>query len=575
MMLCRNRLLVIWLCLFSATVTTIARLLNATDIAFDFPSQIQAAQHLLAGKGLSIYAWAVEGDLAGRARLLTMAHFPAGYSLCAAALMAMGFSVAAIVKTCGSVATILGWWAWAELGFCFVGEGLKRSMFWRLVGYAIGFALPLMCTPPWQGTEIFLWAAIPWVVRWEMKGANGTSSSPRTVSITGVLCGFTILMNYAAVFLALYAVVMILVHSKTSSRTLGSRTGWFALGVLPFVGVQIYINHFLSETESVAGSITLAGGIPVVIQRLWEGLNLLSSANVAIAWWMPRPLLKCLTLPNNLLLAAATLGGFALLPKLIASKLGYRSLLSGAGDLRLVATGFFAILPFCLWAWTGISDYLFVTDSKYYIPLLPLGIFIGYAFAVPSHEQETNSSKLLHRIGEAYSIGFVLITARWLLLLLVPGPISAEKHARLMGTTHFNHWPSMKLTYEFSAARAYALEQIKHKPDTVVVTNHEEWFYGEPSVDGSRITRLKDFRATYINGPARVLIVAEDFSGGPPEAVSWWTHYGKLMRADFFKEVPNLRLLEKFPDENVKVLEAWIPAGEHVPLPHNVRVIKG
>jgi hypothetical protein len=571
----RSRRTLLWLCFCSATITTIVRLLNATDIAFDFPSQIQAAQHLLAGKGLSIYAWAVEGDLAGRARLLTMAHFPAGYSLCAAALIAMGFTVAAVVKTCGAVATILGWWGWADLGFCFLSAGLKRGVFWRSIGYAVAFALPLMCTPPWQGTEILIWAAIPWVLRWQMKGANGTDSSRRSDWITGVLCGFSILMNYAAVFLAVYTLFLILVQSKASSRRVASRIGWFAVGALPFVAFQIYINHFTSETESTAGSITLAGGFPIVINRLWQGLNLVSSANLAIAWWMPRPLLRWFTLPNHLLLAGATLLVFAVLPKVVASKLGYRCLVEGSRDLRVVASGFFAILPFCLWAWTGISDYLFVTDPKYYIPLLPLGVFIGYALAVPSDTRESNLRKILYRIGQVYSFGFVLVTARWLVLLLLPGQISAEKHAKLMGTTHFNHWPSMKLTYEFSAARAYAIELIKRQPDTVVVTNHEEWFYGDPSVDGSRITRLKDFRATYISGPAHILIVAEDFSGGPPEAVSWWTHYAQLMRADFFEQVPNLRLLKRFPEENIKILEASIPSGDHVPLPHNARVIKG
>jgi hypothetical protein len=34
-------------------------------------------------------------------------------------------------------------------------------------------------------------------------------------------------------------------------------------------------------------------------------------------------------------------------------------------------------------------------------------------------------------------------------------------------------------------------------------------------------------------------------------------------------------LLKRFPEENIKILEASIPAGEHVPLTHNVRVIKG
>ena len=40
-------------------------------------------------------------------------------------------------------------------------------------------------------------------------------------------------------------------------------------------------------------------------------------------------------------------------------------------------------------------------------------------------------------------------------------------------------------------------------------------------------------------------------------------------RADFFQQVPDLRLLKTFPDENIKILEAWIPAGERISLPHN------
>jgi len=129
----------------------------------------------------------------------------------------------------------------------------------------------------------------------------------------------------------------------------------------------------------------------------------------------------------------------------------------------------------------------------------------------------------------------------------------------------------MKLAYEFSAARTYAVELLKEQPDTAVVTNHEEWFYADPGVDRSRITRLKDFRATHIDGPAHLLVVAEDYSGGPVEGVSWYTHYGKLMMADFFQHVPNLRLLKRFPEENVKILEAWIPAGERIPIANNAR----
>ncbi len=41
-----------WLC--SAAVVTFIRLLHATDLGYDLTRHIQAAQNLLAGKGLSI-----------------------------------------------------------------------------------------------------------------------------------------------------------------------------------------------------------------------------------------------------------------------------------------------------------------------------------------------------------------------------------------------------------------------------------------------------------------------------------------------------------------------------------------
>jgi hypothetical protein len=571
MRLPKNRLLLIWCCLCSAAVTIIARLLNATDIGFDFPSQIQAAQHLLAGRGLTIYAWAIQGDLGGRARLLTMAHFPAGYSLGAAALIAMGFTIAAIVKTFGAVATILGWWGWAELGFRFLSGGLNRGIVWRWAGYAIVFALPLISTPPWQDTEIFLWAAIPWVLRWVTRAAHDDAFSRQGDWMAGVLCGFSILMNYAAVFLLLYALFLILGQSKTSPIRWRKRIISFAPGAIPFIALQIYINHFISETESTAGSITVAGGLPRVIERLWQGLGLLSAANLTIAWWMPHQLLTWLTRPNNPALIGATLGVFLLLPKFVAAKIGYRGFVTGVVDLRVAAAGLFGLLPIFLWGWTGVSDYLFVADSKYYILLLALPVFIGYVFALPNGARENKMQKLLRGVGAGYSAAFVFVSAIWVLLLVVPGDSGSGKRAKLMGTTRLDHWPSMKVSYEFSAARTYAIDLLRQQPDTAVVTNHEEWFYADPEVDRSRITRLKDFRATYIDGPAHLLLVAEDFSGGPLEGVSWYTHYGKLMVADFFQHVPDLRLLKRFPEENVKILEAWIPAGKRVPLTNNAR----
>lgn len=91
-----GRLLLPWLC--SAALVTVLRFLNVSELGYDLPLQIQVAQNLLAGKGLSWYwhmgsgYWRAGPDLTEPAKLFTCTHYPCGYSLYAAALLAMGVS---------------------------------------------------------------------------------------------------------------------------------------------------------------------------------------------------------------------------------------------------------------------------------------------------------------------------------------------------------------------------------------------------------------------------------------------------------------------------------------------------
>src|SRR5262245_11114311 len=119
-----DRFLLVWLC--SAILVTVLRFLSAAAPGYDLTFQIQAAHNLLAGNGLSLYQH-TGPDLASPATLTTLTHFPSGYSFCAAALMAMGFSVGTAVKVLGAMATMLGWWGWGKLAYPFFREGLRRG----------------------------------------------------------------------------------------------------------------------------------------------------------------------------------------------------------------------------------------------------------------------------------------------------------------------------------------------------------------------------------------------------------------------------------------------------------------
>src|SRR5437764_1823440 len=92
----RTAFLRIWL--FAAILVTAIRLFCATRMGYDQSIQIQAAQNLLAGRGLSIYELNGEADLSFPDRLATLTYFPAGYSLMIAAFLTIGVAPVIAIK---------------------------------------------------------------------------------------------------------------------------------------------------------------------------------------------------------------------------------------------------------------------------------------------------------------------------------------------------------------------------------------------------------------------------------------------------------------------------------------------
>jgi hypothetical protein len=73
-------------------------------------------------------------------------------------------------------------------------------------------------------------------------------------------------------------------------------------------------------------------------------------------------------------------------------------------------------------------------------------------------------------------------------------------------------------------------------------------------------------QARYLSGPARVVILTFD-EGGPQELWYFAGHpsgRSEHKRADCFARLPDLNLLQRFPEEGVKVLETRVPEGMRV-----------
>jgi len=381
------------------------------------------------------------------------------------------------------------------------------------------------------------------------------------------------LMRYASVFLAAYAGFLILSQSKLRLKVLARRAGAFAAGLLPLVAVQIYLNYFVSNAEAKPGGIHLRPGVLTVVDHFWVGLSQLTSVNFAVVWWMPTRVRELLIQPGARApwLLGVTFAGFILLPTLLAMRLGHRSLTAASRDVRTAAVGLFVLVPLFLLA-CGIVGAIYVGVARYYIPLLPLAVFVAYALGSGERNPGRKIQAFTQMISRGYLAGYLCMAALGVAFLLVPdgpGGRGTSRRRALAGTYTLPPWPSTKVIYESFASRNYVLALLKDEPNTVLVTNVEYWFYADPSVDWSRLHRLRSrvrgWRASYIRGPARILIIAVEPFEAPIDVLFAWES-ARWQRVDYFERLPTLRLLKKFPAESVKVLELRVPDGSRIAL---------
>jgi len=192
--------LMFWLC--SAAVVTGARLFNPIPMSLDLAFQIQAAQNLLAGHGLSVFS-RYAPDVAAPSGLVLLTNFPSAYSFFTAAILALGGSEGTAMRSLAAAGTMLGWWGWGMLAYPFFREKMKRTVVWKWAGFLIALSTPLLFTTWWAGTDLFLWEAVPWVLIWVVKGSNEeVPGISRFDLMAGAVCGLASLIRYASLFLA-------------------------------------------------------------------------------------------------------------------------------------------------------------------------------------------------------------------------------------------------------------------------------------------------------------------------------------------------------------------------------------
>ena len=553
--------------LMSAAVVLVSRFFNAADLGYDLTAQFQAAQNLLAGRGLTTYL-PTTGDIADALTLQTLTHFPSGFSLCAAALMALGATPGTALKILSAAATMLGWWGWARLAFAYMEEGWRSGGLWRGVAIAIAILTPLLFTPSWSGTDIILWAALPWVLMLVVRSqARQTGGWLRLDAIAGALTGACVLMRYASLFLAGFVFLAIACQCRLRPALSFRRVIAFAAGFLPFVAVQSYVNFILASQPATPGGVALNSGILSTLERGWDGLFHVSMINAPVFFWLSERRIEWVMDGPYQLLGLALTAVVFLSPVILAVAKHGRLTSEMWHDVRVVAAGVFVFLPVFLLLCETLGMYDYALDSRYYLPLVPLAVFVAYSIA-QGHFRSPSLSAVVRLTAHGYLAAFLMVTTVNVVLLVMPGARGQFRRTMLLGTSELHSWPSTRVSYEFSPARDYVLSAMKAAPDALLLTNLPHWFWADPAVDSSRILPLEPCNRPWIGrvtGPAHLIIFAAD-RGGPLQELYWFESLAEPTRADCFERLPPFDLVRRFPDEGLKLLRVEIPEGMSVAL---------
>jgi len=550
----------VFLCMCSAFCVSILRFFTLTETGVDASLQILSAQMLIDGNGLTVFS--NTNPFLSEKPAATLTHFPAGYSLFVSGLLWLGSPLFLVPKIFGIIFTFLGWWGWARfLVRCLPAEKLQapKQVAWGL----LAILLPLFTTPSWDGTDIFLWAAVPWVLKWVCV-APSHEREYLLYSFAGFVCGVCCLMRYASVFLAACLGLVVILQSLTNFKKLLTRGFVFGLATLLPILVQLGIFATASGGEVAPGGIRGGGSYDRVLGNLAEGLRLLPTWNVSLFFWLPdgisRNLIGKTDYPVFTYFFVFVLACLPFLFWLQAKKSGVPVF----QDLKFLASLLSVFLPVFLLLCMVVGSYDYVGDRRYYIPLIPLVVLLIAHFAF--FPREGKLWRFLLQSGSSlFLFGFLTMGMLGALFIFLPGAHGQVMRNKIMGGSDLSSFPSMGMAYEKSRMRQFVVDYWSRNPDMHLLTNFEWLFLADPKIQRERLHGIPEchqLRGQEVSGPKSILIAAVDFG----DEEFYHVGIGRTPPSPCIKKIRNFTTLQTFdetiyPATKVRVLKAEIPAG--------------
>lgn len=525
------------LILISAFFVTLARILAPIEMNWDESVQLEAAHRLVKGLGLTSTFFPPPYDpkqipfnLNQAAIPQFVTWWPPGFSIIVAAFLFLGIPLATSLKIIYSTTTIIGWFGWAILGSHCLSRPIKIGAMLFPAQFFIASVLPVFYTPAWKGTDLFLWASIPFFIILLFNSA--AKNSRIYLAYAGALFGLLVTIRYSTLFLAIAAFLIILQVNFPRFKKVAQSYSLFLFSSLIFILPLTFYNKIAGSnkpTLSLYNNPTSSSSIPGLpefvnlrggFSNIFEAVNSILKSSLTISELSgisTQPILIRATKPfiesfeSHLQANAIIYGCFwllliLLLPLLVIT-ISKTTLQEERGNLSLSISLLPVSLILLLIVSTFAQDYDFLGTPRYYIPVFLPAIFIFYELA-------TLQARIANRV---FQVVFSMFVAIFLIYNLAYRPVLLAKGKLLyfgqsilgsyLSYKHDYQYPSNKVITLYDETSA-ALRKLQSKNPQAIFFVQDYVFYVYDGHQGFRTIPVHDFwKQAYVDKAVKIFWV--------------------------------------------------------------------
>ncbi len=537
--------IVVALFVITACFVVILRSLSPLALNSDASVQIGAALSLLNGDGLGTYI--LNQDVSQPPKLNPLTWYAPGFSLVLFGLLKIGLPLAIALKLMYAIASIVGWFGWGLIWRDVMRSQLQTAAS-KGVAILLAVLLPFYFTYDWVGTDLFLWAGIPFIIRLFYLSA-APESKDRSFWI-GCLIGLMYTFRYAAIFIIVGVCLFFLIRRNNFIKL-----GKILLGFGLFYGAVSIYRAVVST--SVPSQLTLAGSFQT--DALFRKLFQIAEAFRQV---------KFLLFSH---LSDHVPGGRFLTPIVLSVLLVYASILiwgypsskeKKVENARLeiiLCLNVGLVIFLALISFVSSIDFIYLADQRYYYPLFPSFVLVANEIGFKLPQNRLNRDGILRIISLVFLGSFVFLAAS--MFLRVPDRVFGFD--RFDAKVYITQYPSNAIRNRHPESYQATIELLKQNPQAIAISfaeNFDFWHLPDTAIR-KRILPASYLKQRFLSTHTSSKDLQVYLIFGIESNCQSYCYYDSGKTVDLMKQVPSPKLVYVNEKEKIRILSTKLPKG--------------